>query len=120
MNYNISLAIIDGATKGDYFVGGVVAIVATVMVFLVLLLIIFLTDLASNSIESATKEESAAPVETRSAAPVNAPVSTPAVVAGSPLNINDEDATIAALVASIDYRAETGMNIRVVSVKEVG
>ena len=51
MNYNISLAIIDGATKGDYFVGGVVAIVATVMVFLVLLLIIFLTALASKAIE---------------------------------------------------------------------
>ena len=37
----------------------------------------------------------------------------------SPLNIEDEDATVACLVAAIDYRNETHKNIRIVSVKEV-
>ena len=35
------------------------------------------------------------------------------------LDLNDEDATVAALVASIDYRNKTKKNIRVVSIREV-
>ena len=46
---------------------------------------------------------------------VEAPV-TPVV---SHLDLNDEDATVAALVASIDYRNKTKKNIRVVSIREV-
>lgn len=110
---NINYSIIDGNIKGDFATGGVTAIVAILMVFLVLLLIIFLTELASKMINSAVKEEAAAPAVEK-AAPAPAPV------ASTPLDINDTDATVAALVASIDYREETGMNIRVVSVKKVG
>ena len=36
-----------------------------------------------------------------------------------PLDINDEDATVAALVASIEYRQEKGTDVRVLSVREV-
>ena len=37
----------------------------------------------------------------------------------SKLDLNDEDATVACLVASIDYRNETHKNVRIVCVKEV-
>ncbi len=110
---NINYSIIDGSIRGDFATGGVTAIVAILMVFLVLMLIIFLTDLASKVINSAVKEEAAAPVQEEVTREVPAPVN-------SPLDINDTDATVAALVASIDYREETGKNIRVVSVKKVG
>ena len=108
---NINYSMIDGYGT-DLATGGVVAIVAILMVFLVLMLIIVLTELASKAINSAVKEEAPAK-ETPANTP--APVST-----ATPLDINDTDATVAALVASIDYREETGMNIRVVSVKKVG
>ncbi len=36
-----------------------------------------------------------------------------------PLDINDEDATVAALIASIEYRQEKGTDVRVLSVREV-
>lgn len=36
-----------------------------------------------------------------------------------PLNLEDEDATVAALIASIDYRNEVKKDVRVVSVREV-
>lgn len=37
-----------------------------------------------------------------------------------PLGINDEDATIACLIASIDYRNECHEDIRIKSVRKVG
>ena len=37
----------------------------------------------------------------------------------TPLDINDEDATVACLVASIDYHNEIGKDVRVVSCREV-
>lgn len=36
-----------------------------------------------------------------------------------PLDVNDEDATVAALIASIEYRQEKGTDVRVLSVREV-
>ena len=38
----------------------------------------------------------------------------------SPLNLDDEDAVVASLIASIEYHNETHKNVRVVSVREVG
>lgn len=35
------------------------------------------------------------------------------------LDLNDEDAVVASLVASIDYREQTHRNVRVVSIREV-
>ena len=37
----------------------------------------------------------------------------------SPLDINDEDATVASLIAAIECRNETGKNVHVISVREV-
>ena len=38
----------------------------------------------------------------------------------SPLDPDDEDAVVASLIASIECHNETGKNVRVVSVREVG
>ncbi|MBO4219176.1 MAG: hypothetical protein IKX74_05320 [Erysipelotrichaceae bacterium] len=43
----------------------------------------------------------------------------PPVRAGSPLDENDEDATVAALVAAIEGRNEWHKDVRIVSVREV-
>ena len=37
----------------------------------------------------------------------------------TPLDVNDEDATVACLVAAIDLREQTGKNVQVLSVREV-
>lgn len=98
-----------GLLTGEFATGGAIAILAIVMVFVVLLVIIIVTELIGKVIASATKQE-----------PVLASAnSAPVVNNKTPLDINDEDATVAALIASIDYRNETNMNIKVVSVKEV-
>ena len=100
---------IDGNIKGiaSYGTGAVIAIIAIVIVFIVLLLIIFLTDLVSKTISNDKEETKAL---------------SPAINGGVkalPLDVNDEDALVACLVASIDYRNVTKKNIQVVSVKEV-
>ncbi|MBQ1826960.1 MAG: hypothetical protein II712_00260 [Erysipelotrichaceae bacterium] len=41
-------------------------------------------------------------------------------VSASPLNLDDEDAVVASLIASIEYHNETKENVRVVSVREIG
>lgn len=97
---------ISGFSRYDFLTGGIVAVVSILMVFLILVLIIFLTELVAKAMGNDEKEEEAV---------VEAPVS-PVV---SRLDLNDEDATVAALVASIDYRNKTKKNIRVVSIREV-
>ena len=77
------------------------------MVFLILVLIIFLTELVAKAMGNDEEKEETV-VETK--------VVTPSV---EHLDLNDEDATVAALVASIDYRNKTKKNIRVVSIREV-
>ena len=91
----------------SYGTGAVIALLSIVMVFIVLLLIIFLTDLITKLAGKDNDEEK-----------VVAPVINKGVAA-LPLNVNDEDAVIACLVASIDLREETKKNVQVVSVKEV-
>ncbi len=100
---------LDGFSKYDYLTGGIVAIVAIIMVFLILVLIIFLTELVAKALKGEEKEEIK---EEKIVAPVTSnPISR--------LDLNDEDATVAALVASIDYRLKNKSNVRVVSIKEV-
>ena len=99
---------IDGNIFGveSYGTGAIIALLAIVMVFVVLLVIIFLTDLITKLADKGGTEEVAAPVAN--------------VGAGAlPLNINDEDAVVACLVASLDLREETKKNVQVVSVGEV-
>ncbi len=98
---------INGFSRYDFLTGGIVAVVSILMVFLILVLIIFLTELVAKAMgDDEEKEETV--VETKAV--------TPSV---EHLDLNDEDATVAALVASIDYRNKTKKNIRVVSIREV-
>lgn len=98
---------INGLTRYDFVTGGIVAVVSILMVFLILVLIIFLTELIAKSLNTndinkeITKEETV----------IHKTV--------EHLDLNDEDATVACLIASIDYRNKTKKNIRVVSVREV-
>lgn len=98
---------INGFSRYDFVTGGIVAVVSILMVFLILVLIIFLTELVAKAMGNDEEKEETV-VETK--------VVTPSV---ERLDLNDEDATVAALVASIDYRNKTKKNIRVVSIREV-
>lgn len=98
---------INGFSRYDFVTGGIVAVVSTLMVFLILVLIIFLTELVAKAMGNDEEKEETV-VETKAV--------TPSV---EHLDLNDEDATVAALVASIDYRNKTKKNIRVVSIREV-
>lgn len=98
---------INGFSRYDFLTGGIVAVVSILMVFLILVLIIFLTELVAKAMGNDEEKEETV-VETKAV--------TPSV---EHLDLNDEDATVAALVASIDYRNKTKKNIRVVSIREV-
>ena len=98
---------INGFSRYDFVTGGIVAVVSILMVFLILVLIIFLTELVAKAMGNDEEKEETV-VETK--------IVTPSV---EHLDLNDEDATVAALVASIDYRNKTKKNIRVVSIREV-
>lgn len=98
---------INGFSRYDFLAGGIVAVVSILMVFLILVLIIFLTELVAKAMGNDEEKEETV-VETKAV--------TPSV---EHLDLNDEDATVAALVASIDYRNKTKKNIRVVSIREV-
>ena len=98
---------ISGFSRYDFLTGGIVAVVSILMVFLILVLIIFLTELVAKAMGNDEEKEETV-VETKAV--------TPSV---EHLDLNDEDATVAALVASIDYRNKTKKNIRVVSIREV-
>lgn len=102
------LMIIEGSTKGDFITGGVVVLVSILMVFVILLVIIGLTEIVGRLLNKTANEE--VKEENKEETVKNL---------YNPLDINDEDALVAALVASIDYRNETHKNIKVLSVKEV-
>ena len=98
---------LDGNALYQFKDGALIAIIAIVMVFVVLLIIIGLTELITKLAEKTAVEVKEEPKRVYSNN------------TGSKLNINDEDATIACLIASIDYRIETGKQIEVLSVREV-
>lgn len=98
---------INGFSRYDFVTGGIVAVVSILMVFLILVLIIFLTELVAKAMGNDEEKEETV-VETKAVIP-----------SVEHLDLNDEDATVAALVASIDYRNKTKKNIRVVSIREV-
>ncbi len=47
-------------------------------------------------------------------------ITTVSKVEATPLDLNDEEATIAALIASIDYYNEIKKDVKVISVRRVG
>lgn len=97
---------INGLDLHNYSQGGLIAIIAVVMVFVILALIIILTELVGSIINSK---------ETKNINDDNAPREE----IKESLDLNDEDKVVAALIASIDYRNETKKNIQVLSVREV-
>ena len=98
--------LVDGMQLANYKDGAVIALLSIVMVFVVLIVIIVLTELISKFAGRSEETKNEDVYQT-----VSSGVSTP-------LNINDEDALVACLVASIDYRNETKKNVQVLSVKE--
>ena len=99
---------IDGNALHQYGEGAAIAIISILMVFVILLLIIILTELVTK----VAGKNKTVEVQTNTAAVVHSSVS-------SKLNVNDEDAVVASIVASIDYRNETKKNIQVISIREV-
>lgn len=100
---------IDGNLKFAYGTGASIALIAIAMVFVILFLIIILTELVAKAFKSNEKEE----VETKQE------VKSQHVVKKASLDLNDEDATVAALVASIDYRSKYKGDVQVVSIREI-
>ena len=96
---------LDGNTLYSYGDGAMIAIVAIITVFAVLLLIIVLTDLITKFVPDPISINEEENVITNNKT--------------NSLDVNDEDALVACLVASIDYRNEVKKNIQVVSVREV-
>ena len=98
----------------DTATGGAIALLSILMVFVILLCIVLITEGISKIIEVVEKKTIPAMSEE-----VTQTVSSPVVSSASRLDLNDEDATVAALIASIEYRNEVKKNVRVVSIREV-
>lgn len=107
MNY---LAILDGSKEGTEALGegALCALVAVLIVFVVLAIIILVSNLVSLAINS--KKETKAEV-TNSDNNVVANTTT--------VDYNDEDVMAAILVATIDYRNEIKKDVKVINVREV-
>ena len=108
---NLLLALIDG-NKRDFGDGALVSILAIVLVFSILAIIIAVTYAIGKAIEKKTNENSQqAQKETVS--------TTTTQTNNVKLDLSDEDAVVATLVASIDYREKTKKDFKVISVKEI-
>ena len=106
---NNLLAILDGSVKHDYGQGALVAIFAIVLVFVILALIIGITYLVNIAINKAQSKTSAKKQEEKAV---------PAVETKT-IDLSDDDAKAAMLVAAIDMREETKKQVKVISVKEI-
>lgn len=102
---NNLLAVLNGAENGIGD-GALVSVMAIALVFGILALIIGITYAVNYIIQRTAKPQPAATSQTESVQPKT-------------VNIDSEEAEIAVLVASIDYRNEIKKDIKVVSVKEI-
>ena len=104
---NNLLAVLNGVEKGlgD---GAVVSIVSIALVFSILAIIIGITFVVNLVIQKTAKKEQSKEEDNNS--------STTAV---KTVAVDSEEAEVAVLVASIDYRNEIKKDIKVVSVKEI-
>ena len=108
---NLLLALIDG-NKRDFGDGALVSVLAIVLVFSILAIIIVATYAIGKAIEKKTSQNSQqAQKETVSTAVTQ--------TNNVKLDLSDEDAVVATLVASIDYREKTKKDFKVISVKEI-
>ena len=108
--YTLLLSLIDG-NKSDLGQGGLISVLAILLVFAILAIIIASTYYIGKSIEKYSKQ----------GAPQKQEVVATKVENNNKQNadLSDEDAVVAALVASIDYRNEIKKDIKVVSIKEI-
>lgn len=104
---NNLLAVLNGVEKG-LSDGAVVSIVSIALVFSILAIIIGITFVVNLVIQKTAKKEQSKEEDNNS--------STPAV---KTVTVDSEEAEVAVLVASIDYRNEIKKDIKVVSVKEI-
>ena len=107
--------IVDGSGEGLNFTqkistGGIIALIAIGMVFAILAIIIFVTWFINAGVSSTGK------LFKKRCKKSENPQQNPDKIS---VDLNDEDATVAVLVASIDYRNETHKNVKVISVKEI-
>ena len=104
------LSLIDG-NKSDLGQGGLISILAILLVFSILAIIIASTFYIGKGIEKYSKKEAPQKQEV---------VATKVENENKQIaDLSDEDAIVAALVASIDYRNEIKKDIKVVSIKEI-
>ena len=106
------LSLIDGSGK-DFGQGGLVSVIAILLVFAILSVIIAITFGAGKLIDScAKKDDKKTPVAQKTSSNTTAQ-------SKIDVDMNDEDAIVATLVASIDYRQQTKKDIKVINIKEI-
>ena len=106
------LSLIDGSGK-DFGQGGLVSVIAILLVFAILSVIIVITFGAGKLIDScAKKDDKKTPAVQKTSSNISAQ-------SKIDVDMNDEDAIVATLVASIDYRQQTKKDIKVISIKEI-
>ncbi len=106
---NLFLAPILVGSNNGLLDGALVALMTMVFVFLILAVIVLITYYVGKGINKASEKASSKKVIEKVAQPTT----------NTPLDLTDEDAVVASLVASIDYRAKTKKDIKVVSIKEI-
>lgn len=108
---DLLLALINGKENGlgD---GALISVLAILLVFSILAIIIVITYVIGKAIEKNSPKNTETKKET---AITSAPQQTNKVA----VDLNDEDAVVAMLVASIDYREKTKKDFKVISVKEI-
>ena len=102
---NNLLALIDGLGK-DLGQGGVIAIASIALVFAILAIIIVIAYAVGIIVDK------------KAASKVEEPKKE-VVTEKKSVNVSDEDAMVAVLVASIDMRNETKKDVKLVSIKEI-
>ncbi len=106
------LSLIDGNGK-DLGQGGLVSVISVLLVFTILAVIIAITFGAGKIIDScAKKDDKTTPATQKTPSNMSAQ-------SKIDVDMNDEDAIVATLVASIDYRQQTKKDIKVISIKEI-
>ena len=91
--------------------GGLISILAILLVFSILAIIVASTFYIGKGIEKFSKKDAPKKQETVATKVENQNKQN--------ADLSDEDAVVAALVASIDYRNEIKKDIKVVSIKEI-
>ncbi len=104
------LSLIDGNGK-DLGQGGLISVLAIALVFSILAIIIAITFFIGKGIEKYSLKTQSQNSDVTVAKNEDS--------ANQPLDLSDEDAVVAALVASIDYRNQVKKDIKVISIKEI-